>query len=158
MAWMAALSGFSLRLVHSATDDVALRHVARLYSELSHRMDPRCLELLVLGGGGEAAGRIGRWIRSQKGEVFAGLRPRPAGTQAGLAKRFPNLSLPLVLVQDEEIARIYRSLGLGRASKGGIRGRLTLKALGAESPYSERKFGEVQADSNVVIDAIKRSG
>jgi len=155
---MAALSGFSLRLVHSATDEVALRHVARLYSELSHRMDPRCLELLVLGGGGSAAGRIGRWLQSQSGEVFAGLRPGLAGTQAGIAKRFPNLSLPLVLVQDEEIARTYRSLGLGQASKGGIGGGLTLKALGAGSSFSERRFGGVQADSNVVIDAMKRRG
>ena len=39
LAWMAALSGFSLRLVHSRTDEAALRHVARLYSELSFRMD-----------------------------------------------------------------------------------------------------------------------
>ncbi len=158
MAWMAALSGFSLRLVHSTTDEVALRHVARLYSELSHRMDPRCLELLVLGGGGDAAGRIGRWLEGQRGEVFAGMRPGPSGSQAGLAKRFPSLALPLVLVRDDEVATTYRSLGLGRASKGGMRGGFTSKALRAGSPYTERRFGGVEADSNAVIDAMKRRG
>jgi len=158
MAWMAALSGFSLRLVHSRTDEVALRHVARLYSELSFRMDPRCVELVVLGGGDDAAGRIGRWLRGHRGAVFAGLRPGRSDAQAGLAERFPNLALPLVLVQDDEIARTYRSLGLGRASKGGISGGLTIKALEARSRYSEQRFGGVQADSNEVIDAMKRRG
>ncbi len=91
MAWMAALSGFSLRLVHSRTDEASLRQVARLYSELSFRMDPRCLELVVLDGGKDAYARIGGWLRDHKGAAFAGLRPGSSDALTGLAESFPNL-------------------------------------------------------------------
>lgn len=79
MAWMAALSGFSVRLVHSRTDDLALRQVARLYSELSHRMDPRCVELVVLQGGKGVFARIGGWLDEHKETAFAGSRPNRSG-------------------------------------------------------------------------------
>ena len=158
MAWMAALSGFSVRLVHSRTDDVALRQVARLYSELSHRMDPRCLELVVLEGGKNPFGRIGGWLLDHTGAAFAGLRPGRSDVATGLGRRFPNLALPLVLVQDEAIGSIYRSLGLGRPSKGAGLAGLSMRALEGRSAYSEVKIGGIQADSNAVIDAVKRRG
>jgi len=157
MAWMAALSGFSLRLVHARTDEASLRQVARLYSELSFRMDPRCLELLLLDGGDDAYARIGGWLRGHKGAAFAGLRPGSSDALTGFAESFPNLHLPLILVQDDEIAGIYRSLGIGRASRGPA-GGLTLRALEATGPYSEQKFGRVRADSNEVIDTLKKRG
>jgi hypothetical protein len=156
LAWMAALSGFSLRLVHSRTDEASLRQVARLYSELSFRMDPRCLELVVLGGGKDAYGRIGGWLRDHKGAAFAGLRPGRPDALTGVAERFPNLALPLTLVQDDAIEGVYRSLRLGRAAEDRADAGLNLRALEAVSPYSVRKFGGVQADSNEVIDALKR--
>ncbi len=158
MAWMAALSGFSLRLVHSSMDEAALRRVARLYSELSFRIDPRCLELVLLDGGNDPYGRIGGWLRDHRLPAFAGLRPVRPDALTGFAGRFPNLSLPLVLVQDDEVARVYRSLGLGRASKASGGGGLTPRALDATGKYSERRFGGLQADSNAVIDAMKRLG
>jgi len=158
MAWMAALSGFSVRLVHSRTDEVALRHVARLYSELSFRMDPRCLELVLLDGGDDAFGRIGGWLQDHKEAAFAGLRPGRPDALARIAERFPNLALPLVLVQDDEIAGIYRSLGVGPVAKESSGGGLTLKALDAQGAYSERRFGGVQADPNAVIDTMKSRG
>jgi hypothetical protein len=156
MAWMAALSGFSLRLVHSRSDEAALRQVAKLYSELSFRMDARCLELVVIEGANDPVGRIGRWLVDAKGATLAGTRPEGSAALVGLANRFPNLFLPLILVQDEVIAAHYVSLGIGRAVKGGEGESLTLKSLEGRSPYSEKKFGGVQADSNVVIDALKR--
>jgi len=155
LAWMAALSGFSVRLVHSRTEEVALRHVARLYSELSFRMDARCLELIVLDGGKNSFARMGGWLFDHKGEAFAGLRPESPDVLAGFAGRFPNLALPLVLFQDDALAAIYRSLGLGQAAREAA-GGLTLKALWAKGPYSELRFGGVQADSNAVIDAVRR--
>jgi len=158
LVWMAALSGFSLRLVHSRTDEASLRRVARLYSELSFRMDARCLELIILDGGNDAYGRIGGWLRDHKGAAFAGLRPGHADALTGMAERFPNLALPLILVQDDEIVRIYRSLGIGRATAGLEGGGLTLRALETRTPYSMLKFGGVQADSNEVIDTLKRPG
>jgi hypothetical protein len=158
LAWMAALSGFSIRLVHSRTDEAALRHVGRLYSELSFRMDARCLELILLDGGDDAFGRLGAWLRDHSGEAFAGFRPGRSEAITRLAEGFPNLALPLVLVQDDEVAAVYRSLALGRAAKGADGLGLTTKALDARSPYSEVRFGGVQADSNAVIDALKRRG
>jgi hypothetical protein len=156
LAWMAALSGFSIRLVHSRTDEAALRHVARLYSELSFRMDARCLELVLLDGGSDAYGRIGGWLHDHKGAVFAGLRPGRPDALRGFAERFPNLALPLILVQDDEIDSTFRSLGLGRPATGSGGSGLTPGALDSRSPYSELKFGGVQADSNAVIDTLKR--
>ncbi len=158
LAWMAALSGFSLRLVHSRTDEGALRQVARLYSELSFRIDPSCLELLVLDGGGTSLGRIGGWLHDSGTVVFAGLRPESPEALVEFARRFPNLVLPLILVQDETVDSMYRSLGLGRAAGGTKNGALTASALKRRSRYSERRIGGVQADSNAVIDAMKLQG
>jgi len=152
---MAALSGYSVRLVHSRTDDIALRQVGRLYSELSFRMDPTCLELVVLEGRDGPIGRIGGWLRDHEGVAFAGLLPERPKAMIGLAGRFPNLVLPLVLYQGEAVGATYRSLGLGRAA-GAKRGVFTLKNLEGKSPYTESKFGGVRADPNTVIDAIRR--
>lgn len=157
MAWMAALSGFSVRLVHSWTDDASLRAVARLYSELSFRMDPRCLELVLLKGGSEVYGRVGGWLREHGQLAFAGMRPESPNTLADVAKRFPNLALPLVLFQDADIAATFRSLGVGRAAKAPRTGRMTLGALEAAHKYTEARFGGVQADSNSVVDTLKRT-
>lgn len=155
MAWMTALSGASVRLVHSRTDDGALRHVARLYSELSSRMDSRRLQLVALGGGGDAYGRIAMWLRRHRETTYAGARLLVRGELTSFAERFPNLAFPLVLIQDEAIAAVYKSLGLGRAA-GGRGPRLSLKALEAPTEYSAATFGGVEADSNAVIDALKR--
>jgi len=155
MAWMAALAGFSVRLVHSWTDDASLRAVARLYSELSFRMDPRSLELVLLKGGSEAYGRIGSWLRDHQGVALAGMRPEIPGFLADAAKRFPNLALPLILLQEADIVATFRSLGIGRAARPRGKGGITLAALEATAEYSEAKFGGVQADSNLVIDTLK---
>ncbi len=156
MAWMAALSGYSVRLVHSRTDDIALRQVARLYSELSHRVDPRCLDLVVLEGGKDPLARIGGWLHDHKTPAFAGWRPERSDIATSLAERFPNLALPLILVQDDVIGSTYRSLGLGSAPKLGRGAGMSFRALEARSAYSELRFGGVQADSNTVIDAVRR--
>ncbi len=77
MAWMAALSGFAIRLVHSRTDEAALRRVAGLYSELSFRMDATSLQLAILEGReSETFGRVGQWLRKHDETALAGLRPR----------------------------------------------------------------------------------
>ena len=52
VAWMAVLSGYQVTLVHSRADDESLRQVARLYAELSRRMDVSGLDLRVLDGTG----------------------------------------------------------------------------------------------------------
>jgi hypothetical protein len=157
MAWMAALSGYSLRLVHSWVDDASLRAVARLYSELSFRMDPRRLELVLLTGG-QTFGRIGSWLRDNKEAAFAGTRVGRPDSLADTAKSFPNLAFPLVLLQDTDVGATYRSLGVGRAANAPGRGGMALSALEATARYSEAKFGGAQADASAVIDALKRRG
>jgi len=156
LAWMSALNGFSLRLVHSSSGEAPLRQVAKLYSELSFRMDPSRLELVVLDGRGGAIGRIGRWLREDRGANFAGARLKP-DAWVDLARAFPNLGLPLSLVQEEVIAATYRSLGIGRAAREPLAGAFGRRELSAQTNYSEHRFGGVQADSNEVIDSIKRA-
>lgn len=154
MAWMAALSGASIRLVHSRTDDPALRQVSRLYAELSLRMEPRRLQLVVLGGEGNVFGRVGRWLRLHRETAYSGARPDSPDALTSFAERFANLAFPLVLMQDETIAAVYRSLGLGRAAESKV--KLSLKSLEASSDYSAATFGGVEADPNDVIDALRR--
>ncbi len=157
LAWMAALSGFSVRLVHSRADEASLRRVARLYSELSFRMDASRLELVVLDGEGDPRGRIGTWLRKSRTAAFAGLRPDRSETAVRLAEAFPNLMLPLLLVQDDVVRSLIASLGLGKLRRrGATESGLTLSALEKQTAYLERRFGRVHADSNAVIDAIKR--
>lgn len=157
MAWMSALSGFSLRLVHSRTGEIPLRQVARLYSELSFRIDPSSLELVVLDGSeGAVFGRIGQWLRKSKGPAFTGARSTP-DVMIRLARAYPNLVSPLLLVQDEAVSATYRSLGIGREARAEDQEVFDERKLRASAPYSELRFGGIRADSNVVIDAVKKS-
>lgn len=155
MAWMAALSGYSVRLVHSASDHASLRHVARVYSELSRRMDPRCVEAIVLEGDESPHGRLGTWLRMQDEVALAGLRPAPLSTLAGLASGFPNLAFPLLLVGEGSLRETFTSLELGRPAGNGSPG-LTLEALQAGGAFRVLTFGGVEADSNEVIDSLMR--
>lgn len=155
MAWMTALSGYSVRMVHASTGDAALRRVARLYSELSFRMDPTRLELVLLNGEGAPLGRVGRWLRQNGGPAFAGFRPRRAALASGLSKEFPNVAFPLLLFQEQALAETYRSLGLGRPPARQESPRFTLEALDEVSPYKELRFGGREADISAVIDTLK---
>lgn len=155
MAWMAALSGCSVRLVHSAFDDASLRHVARVYSELSRRMDPRCVEVQVLDGEGSPMGRLGAWLQMQGEVALAGLRPAPVSALVGLASAFPNLAFPLLLVEESSLGSTFRSLEVGRPARGEAPG-LTLESLRSGGVFSVRRFGGVEADSNEVIDSLLR--
>ncbi len=157
MAWMAALSGYSVRLVHSASDDPALRRVARLYAELSRRMDPRCVEVIVLKGGGTPVGRLGSWLQGDAEVALAGLRPGRLAALTGLASRFPNLAFPLLLVGDGAVKGAFGSLELGTPAGGRTRPALTLEALRSGGSFTVTRFGGVEADSNEVIDALKRA-
>ena len=155
MAWMVALAGFSVRLVHSRVDEASLRMVAKLYSELSFRMDPRRLEVVLLEGHGPPLGRLGIWLRRQNETAFAGLRPQSASAISDLAAAFPNLVLPMLLFQEETVSGTFRSLGLGRPPAG-TSPELTKEALETGAGGSEVRFGGTYADANAVIDALKK--
>ena len=154
MAWMSALSGFSIRLVHAWSDDATFRQVAKLYAELSYRMDARSLELVVLRGKGSPWSLLGRWLREEPGAAFAAVKPRDPNLMVKLSEKFPNLSLPMVLVQDDAVSSVYSSLGLPRMPKRASDGEISIEALQAGGEYSVKRFGGTQADQNAVIDAV----
>jgi hypothetical protein len=156
-AWMAALSGFSLTLVHARDDDESLRQVARLYAELSQRVDASSLRLEVLEGEGPAGDRVLTWLSRAAegaggGDVFTGVHPECRG-MAGmeLLRRYPPALFPLLLLQEGEIRSRLEDLN--------IRGKTvdrtsTLRASKTKGRFSVKEFGGREADQNEVLDSI----
>lgn len=141
-AWMALLGGFRVRLVHAAVSDQSLLAVARLYSELSNRVDPKGLSLEVLGGG-PPSGLIARYASGHKGTMFGGFHSNGAAPGASL-----RVSSPLYLLPEEKFAAEFDSLGVKAFDfeedwhrTGG--GRLT-----------SRGFSGGPADVSAVIDGL----
>jgi hypothetical protein len=105
VAWEAVLQGFEVRLVHAKYSEESLRAVARLYSELSYRADPRGLSLEVLEG--ESVGvELSRYARSFRGKVFAGFRP------GALGRQLPHVHSPLYLMSEENFLSEFEPLGI----------------------------------------------
>jgi hypothetical protein len=141
-AWFAVLQGFGVRLVHAKLDDDSVMAVARLYSELSHRADPRLLSLEVLEGG-SARGAIASRIDGYKGKVFAGFSRADRGEGSlGWA-----LS-PLYLLTEEWFQGEFEGLGLNphRAKT----------EWDKQTPGKNRvlKFGGRTADVSGVLDGL----
>jgi hypothetical protein len=151
-AWMASLSGFSLTLVHARNDDDSLRQVARLYAELSQRMDASSLRLEVLEGKGPAGDRVASWMGGAKGEVFTGVHPECRGT-AGMEqlRRYPVAQFPLLLLQEREVRARLDELGL-RAKKADRAAELRIS--NGRAGYKVKEFGGREADQNAVLDSI----
>jgi len=151
-AWMAALSGFSLTLVHSSVDDDSLRQVARLYAELSRRVDASSLKLQVLVGRSQPGDRLFSWLRRTEGEVFTGVHPECRGSSSmSLFRRFPSALLPLLLLQEKEVQSRLAALGLkGKSTDVSS----SLKATGNRGSFEVKTFGGKEADLNAVLDSI----
>jgi hypothetical protein len=107
VAWMALVAGYRLTLVHARENDLGLREVARLYSELSHRVDPRTLSLRVLEGDGAMGTLVGA-VREGEGPFFSGFRE----TNSVPAYFRGRLLAPLFLLPDSEFDRLFRELAL----------------------------------------------
>jgi len=111
MTWYALLSGMRVELVHVAASDESLREVARLYGELSHRVDPSAVGLRVVEG--VSVRETIRMLRNaQEGRpIYAGFHcrcndVRPAhGSPRGVAS-------PLYLLPEHEFSGVLSSLGL----------------------------------------------
>jgi hypothetical protein len=147
-AWLALLSGFRVELVHAVTSDESLREVARLYGELSHRVDPGSLKLLVLEGAPVDV-LIRNWLgskRSREREVFA-------GNHVGCSKQafkdvLTEVRAPLFLLPEEEFGECLASL--------------SLRGLPAsDEPAGEKyghirqtRFGGKRADMSAVLDGL----
>jgi hypothetical protein len=105
VAWEAVLQGFRVRLVHAKYSEESLRAVARLYSELSYRADPRGLSLEVLEGG-SVGWELSRCASSFKGKVFAGYTP------GALGRQLPKVLSPLYLMREEKFLSEFETLGI----------------------------------------------
>lgn len=144
VAWMAVLVGFRVRLVHAKLSDEGLRAVARLYSELSHRADPRGLRLEVLEGG-SGSGALASFAGKSKDPVAGGFRSAGGPAPGGLRGK---VLAPLYLLPEETFASEFRSLrikGHDSAADWGAQGRGTV---------SVRTFGGVAADVSDVLDGL----
>ncbi len=144
VAWHALTCGFSVRLLHVASDEESLREVARLYSELSNRVDPSKVELEVFEGGsvlsaalsgGRPGGRIFGGFHSGCGEV--------PGRLEGVAEA------PLYLLTEEEFRE-----GLSRMALKGHAARRAWEDERGEAG-GRRVFGGKRADMHGVIDGLR---
>jgi hypothetical protein len=152
VAWMAALSGFSLTLVHARTDDESLRQVARLYAELSRRMDTRYLKLEVLDGVGSPGERLANWLDGAKGDIMAGVHPQCRGRKARSTLRsYPQILVPLLLVQEEGVRAGLDSLGIKVKAQDAA---AALLVTGRKSPYIVRRVGGIETDISGVLDGL----
>ena len=143
VAWEALLQGFRVRLVHVRYSEESLRAVARLYSELSHRADPRGLALEVLEGVSVN--------QAMKGHIGSSDMLTFAGFSAGAhRRRYPAKVLaPLYLMPEEGFAAEFDGLGI--------------MSFDAEEEWNEkaegervvRRFGGRRADVSGVLDGLK---
>jgi hypothetical protein len=142
LAWDALVAGYRVRLVHAAAGEGSLRGVAKLYAELSNRVDPRGLSLRVLEGG-DPAGMIARYVAVEDGTKFAGFT---AGHKVPPEFR-GKVSSPLYLLPEEEYVSKLRGLKLKSVDE---------KAMWGTRPadYSERSFGGIAADVSGVLDGL----
>ncbi|TMP98802.1 MAG: hypothetical protein E6K99_06650 [Thaumarchaeota archaeon] len=154
VAWMAALAGFSVELVHLRTSEESVVEAGRLYSELSHRIDPTRLKLTLLTGSKNSPkGVIAAWLkkRGKESPVFAGyhLECRGEFGWPGVT----GVAYPLLLFPEQEFKRVFNSLGLtGYFESNGL---LSSVPESAPSGYRAASFGGARADLHEVVDSIK---
>jgi len=143
LAWMALLQGFRIRLVHAEVSEEGLRAVAKLYSELSHRGDPRWMELEVIRGE-TVAGALRAYIAASKIPVFAGFHS--SGGEASAKVR--GALAPLYLMPEERFGSEFESLGLWPYEAA-----VDWREQGAGG-WRSMKFGGKAADVSAVLDGL----
>ena len=144
VAWNAALSGFRVRLIHARSDEPGLHAAAKLYSELSNRMDPRGIALTVLEGG-PAGGLLAKFAARSKTPVFGGFtveRPEPSSLRG-------KVGAPLYLMAEDEFAAQFESLRLKNHAG------YTDWKTGTASQIRARSFGGKSADVSGVLDGLE---
>lgn len=145
LAWYSVLMGYAVTLVHAKSNDEGVLAAARLYSELSHRADPRGLKLVVLEGG-PVAPVVKAYVSHAETPVFGGFTA--SGNEppewAGGAQRSP-----LFLLPEEELEPRFVALGVG--SVGGT----TDWDVRGKDEYLRKEFGGVTADVSEVLDRLE---
>jgi hypothetical protein len=143
LAWSALLMGFRVNLVHARSDYESVLAVARLYSELSHRGDPRGLKLEVLGAVNPAHALMRAASRS-KDPVYGGFTATTGGVPATLG----GVQAPLYFMPEERFDSEFSSLKLREYDS-----RTEWDRQGTGKVYC-RTFGGRTADVSDVIDGL----
>jgi len=143
VAWEAVLQGFRVRLIHAAYTEESLRAVARLYSELSHRADPRGLSVEVLSGETVIKALSGH-AGSSGMLAFGGFSAGGAGRQ-----HLANVLAPLYLMSEDRFAIEFEELGIESYDVS----EDWSKKVEGERPV--RRFGGRRADVSGVLDGLK---
>jgi hypothetical protein len=157
MAWLAALSGFSPRLVHFRVNDKSLREVASLYSELSNRINPDHLTLQVVIGTNITDPRrvFDQWMqRTRPWPLLSGLHLecKKRGYKEAVRRAQRRILFPVLLSPEKTILEIHRNLNL----KGYDEENDFIKESKSDKKVEYRvlSFGGVRADINGVLDGL----
>ncbi len=143
VAWHVLLSGERVRLIHVKEADESLKSVARLYSELSHRVDPVGVSIAVFDGGSIESALRRRGTRGRGipvGGFHAGARLPP--TLSG------KVGAPLSLLTEEEFESAASDLAVAFTS-GRHRWGESISRKARRST-----FGGVRTDMHGVIDGL----
>ena len=146
LCWMALLAGYRVTMVHAKVNEDSLRAVAKLYAELSRRVDPGAVALEVLMG--EDAARIVNWVGRGEGQLVL------VGSHAGCSSiKWPSrIRAPLFLAQEEWFRSEIATLSL-RPYEAALDG-----ANGSAAPVETLVFGGVRADVSGVMDGLRLRG
>lgn len=145
VAWWALLAGFRVRLKHAMVSDDSVLAVARLYSELSNRADPRGLSLEILRGT-SVPDMVAQLASGREGEVFSGFHSSggaPPGWMRGA------VFSPLYLLPEEGYKAEFGSLNIrpfDNVSSWTRRG---------PSKHTSEKFSGGPADVSAVLDGLR---
>lgn len=145
VAWNAVLMGLRAKLVHVKSDEESLLAVAKLYSELSHRSDPRGLRLEVLERSSVPVA-LKRYAAGHMEPSFGGF----TAAFGGVPDRLKGvMAAPLYLMPEEKFEIEFLSLGLKSYDAKAEWGK-----TGSEK-YSVRSFGGLTADVSGVLDGLE---
>jgi hypothetical protein len=144
LAWNALLMGLRVKLVHANVGEEGLLAVARLYSELSYRVEPRGLRLVVLDSPSAESAIVGFAARA-KTKVFAGFTANGEEIPGRLSN---SVAAPLYLMPEAAFDSEFASLKLKGAEAsmawGGKKG----------GGFATRTFGGRTADVSEVLDGL----
>jgi hypothetical protein len=170
-AWLAVRAGFSVGLVHFEEGEISLRRVARLYSELSHRMSPKYLSLQVVSGDGSTAGLLRGWLKKKrKGThhdddedeahppVLAGLHLECKKSELFLEQLTAaprGMVFPVALLAEQDIGDISAKLGLREKTPEASESSILFSGpVRAASRFKISSFGGRRADINTILDSV----
>lgn len=145
VAWHALLSGLGVRLVHVKVSEESLRAVARLYAELSNRVDPRRLSLEIMEGGSVLAAFSTR-ARGTTDPLFAGFHAECGGVPRSVPRL---VQAPLLLATEEEFELSHSALSVGKF----VAREDWLEEKRREGTW--KSFGGARTDMHGVLDGLK---